>query len=320
MLRRSLYLEISQRGVKGGRRSLTTKVLNAKRRRPAALLLHQAALTAWLRASTPALNLLSDAAKQRQVRCERLGGPTCGQRAELRLARIKKLTRDRHLAGLQMSMAAAVCTFCDAETCASLHYLGRGRYNRTGGATWHSPVLPPSVDFLDAIACEPAGELGRSHAKLPVTHTSVFGEKAPWRRRNGLWFFYARGCSDFAWDVGRTLLVQNRYDLALTLEQRLRGGSRRAAVQRLAADLQRPRHAPPATGIRRRDWHESSVAVWASALVDRAMHANQSFMRYFRRPGANLSLATMLLDASRGIIADPEADIGTSELRPTHMK
>ena len=79
---------------------MTTKVLNAKRRRPAALLLHQAALTAWLRASTPALNLLSDAAKQRQVRCERLGGPTCGQRAELRLARIKKLTRDRHLAGL----------------------------------------------------------------------------------------------------------------------------------------------------------------------------------------------------------------------------
>ena len=150
---------------------------------------------------------------------------------------------------------APICTYREADACASLHYLGRGRYNRTGGATWHSPVLPPSVDFLDAIPCEPADELGRSHAKLPVTHTTVLGEKSPWRRRNGHWFFYARGCSDFAWDVGRTLLVQNRCnsagprtlvycttmhtltvdqtsasaatkdDLAIRIEQKLRGGN-----------------------------------------------------------------------------------------------
>ena len=35
----------------------------------------------------------------------------------------------------------------------------------------------------------------------------------------GVWFYLARGCSDFAWNAGRTLLAKNRCDAALSLQQ-----------------------------------------------------------------------------------------------------
>lgn len=73
-------------------------------------------------------------------------------------------------------------------------------------------------------------ELGQDFARLTVSHTHT--TQHPWQP--GLWFYYARGCSDFAWDMGRTLLVRNRCHLAAVLEQRVHGVGWAAAVTRVA--------------------------------------------------------------------------------------
>lgn len=75
-------------------------------------------------------------------------------------------------------------------------------------------ALPRGVAFLVNRTCEVSPELGRSHVRLPVTHTKVGASI-------GLWFYYARGCSDFTWDVGRTLISLNRLSLLVELVQRL---------------------------------------------------------------------------------------------------
>ena len=77
-------------------------------------------------------------------------------------------------------------------------------------------------------------ELGKSYVRLPVSHTHTV--QHAWQP--GLWFFYMRGCSDFYWDVGRTLLVRNRCHLAGILEQRAHKGlGWDAAIGRVARRL-----------------------------------------------------------------------------------
>ena len=66
-----------------------------------------------------------------------------------------------------------------------------------------------------------------------MTHTHT--RQHPWQP--GLWFYYMRGCSDFFWDVGRTLLVRNRCHLVLLLEHRAQGVSIGAAAVRIARKL-----------------------------------------------------------------------------------
>jgi len=61
-------------------------------------------------------------------------------------------------------------------------------------------------------------ELGRDHAWLPVTHTHTLQGAV----QVGLWFHYTRGCSDFVWNVGRTMLARNKCHAAGLLEQRAR--------------------------------------------------------------------------------------------------
>ena len=95
------------------------------------------------------------------------------------------------------SMHAAVCRNCQGREPA---------FNKWG--------LPPGLAFLVNRTCEVSPELGRSHVRLPVTHTKVGASI-------GLWFYYARGCSDFTWDVGRTLISLNRLSLLVELVQRL---------------------------------------------------------------------------------------------------
>ena len=93
------------------------------------------------------------------------------------------------------------------------------------GMRWyHSSLLPERR--LNA-------ELGVDHARLPVSHTHTM--QHPWQP--GLWFFYMRGCSDFAWDMGRTLLVRNRCHLAVVLEQRAHRVKWSAALIRVAKRL-----------------------------------------------------------------------------------
>ena len=106
------------------------------------------------------------------------------------------------------------------------------------------PHLPPGIRALSSRACEPATELGVDYSWLPAT--SVHTTRAP----IGVWLCasagfrtpldppqptvwspharpttctrsdYMRGCSDFAWNVGRTMLVKNRCEAALALQQR----------------------------------------------------------------------------------------------------
>ena len=74
-------------------------------------------------------------------------------------------------------------------------------------------------------------ELGIDGAWLPVTHTRDRTE----RHAGGIWLYYASGCSDLLWHMGRTLLARNRAHAAILIEQRLAGGSELEASQRVVA-------------------------------------------------------------------------------------
>ena len=117
-------------------------------------------------------------------------------------------------------------------------------------ATWR-PYLFPRGHGATVGACPPASislrvprsrgclqcraneELGVDDAWLPVVHTRDRKHDTA-----GLWLYYARGCSDIAWHVGRTLRVRNRVHAAIALEQIAHGGSEQAAVRRVAEWVQ----------------------------------------------------------------------------------
>ena len=102
---------------------------------------------------------------------------------------------------------------------------------------WLAFALPRGIylrqDALSCVMCSPNAELGVSHARLPITHTRTHGQQLA----AGLWFYYARGCSDTAWDVGRTVLRENRCDAAIYLAQRARRLGRKEAAELLAERL-----------------------------------------------------------------------------------
>ena len=76
-------------------------------------------------------------------------------------------------------------------------------------------------------------ELGRDGMWLPVTHTHTQQDGL----QVGLWFHYMRGCSDFAWAAGRTLLVRNKCHAAGVVEQRACNCSWSKAIERVAHKL-----------------------------------------------------------------------------------
>jgi len=77
-----------------------------------------------------------------------------------------------------------------------------------------------------------AAELGVDHAWLPVTWTREIVPPV------GTWFYYMPGCSDFAWNVGHTLLVRNRFHAAVVLQQHLHPqDSWQEAVRRVARHI-----------------------------------------------------------------------------------
>ena len=80
-------------------------------------------------------------------------------------------------------------------------------------------------------------ELGRSHQRLPVTHRSTrkpalsLGKVVSrvsnlhHRLEHGVWFYYARGCSDLYYSVGNMLAASNKVDAALQLATMVSNGS-----------------------------------------------------------------------------------------------
>ena len=195
-----------------------------------------------------------------------------------------------------------VCTACSEARCSRVRYLGRGNVERsvpTGGRrTWHAFGQPSNVDFLDGVACAPPVEL-ESHAVVPVTHTRS-------GYAIGLWLYYARGCSDLGWDLGRTAVATNRVDLALKLidRVRVRGVERSAGGQ----------GSPSVSEDQGRDAHALAVDLalqlhrkhrrWASLVVHRAMSSRHlAVSRYF-----NKSLRAMFNQSLRAMVANRSAE------------
>lgn len=86
----------------------------------------------------------------------------------------------------------------------------------TWNATHHDFGMPRGIRYLKARRGHVNSELGLDGAWLPVTRTHTMQDGL----QVGLWFHYMRGCSDFALEVGRTLLVRNKCEAAVLIEQR----------------------------------------------------------------------------------------------------
>jgi len=126
----------------------------------------------------------------------------------------------------------ALCMACtaDAPCC-------RKSCGAAAGRIMHPFRFPPGNGYFKSKPCRAAPGLGLDHALLPVTH--IGGPNKGPTDSGGLWFYYAPGCSDFLWDMGRTLLSRNRVHLAVQLEQQHGGGDERAAVGRVAEWVRR---------------------------------------------------------------------------------
>ena len=127
---------------------------------------------------------------------------------------------------------APVCTLraLTDEACNTSTF-GTGRH---AGETFAPFATPRGVRYLRDRPHALNAELGQNHAQLPVTHTHTQQHS----HQAGLWLYYMRGCSDLMWDMGRTLLVRNRCELAVMLQQRAAGNSSWAdAVVRVARTL-----------------------------------------------------------------------------------
>ena len=102
--------------------------------------------------------------------------------------------------------------------------------------SYTAAFFPPGLRYLNDQGCDsPPVELGVDYAWLPVSSTHTVRRPVA----GGLWMYYMRGCSDFAWQVGRTMLVRNRCHAAVELERRLvfdRSGATRPAPSAINAD------------------------------------------------------------------------------------
>lgn len=103
-------------------------------------------------------------------------------------------------------------------------------------ATTHAFGMPRGVRSFAPRRGHVNAELGRDFSWLPVTRTQTQQDGL----QVGLWFHYMRGCSDFAWSVGRTLLVRNKCAAAVAVELRAsRNRSWEVAIGRVARKLAR---------------------------------------------------------------------------------
>ena len=151
----------------------------------------------------------------------------------------------------------------------------------------------------DLAPCPAPGELGVHNAWLPVTHTCPAGSKGA----RGLWMYYARGCSDMLWNVGRTLFARNRCHAALLLEQLDRAGcNEREAARRAAAGMSL-RNFPELNLVRFRagSWLGMHNASMAELLIEcaRGMFGNCSGSTWNPNDGT-LNMCTCMTQSIHG--------------------
>lgn len=162
--------------------------------------------------------------------------------------------------------------------------------------TWVPAKLPTSMLYLmldpysRLLAPDGGGVLGRPHVRLAVTHQNMdrplhytwsSTTKNRHARTNGLWFYYAEGCSDLYYDVGNTRAFRNRVGAAIGLAA-LAG---RGGVTDVAAWLNRSTLAYDAAHAKGTSWEEAGRAL--------------SKPRYLRAL-AGVSLEALLLEAAAG--------------------
>ena len=169
--------------------------------------------------------------------------------------------------------SSALCTACTAD--APCCRRGCGASKAHVARVTHPFRFPQGNGYFKSKPCRAAPGLGLDHALLPVTH--IGGPKKGPTDSGGLWFYYAPGCSDFLWDMGRTLLSRNRVHLAVQLERQQGGGDERAAVGRVA------------------DWVRRVYPKWGA--LGRA--------RRGLGLGANASVEELLANAARGLFSAP---------------
>ena len=156
--------------------------------------------------------------------------------------------------------------------------------------SWHPFRFPVGIDYLRSLPCEPNMELQRGNAWLPATH--VGGPSRGPTDSGGLWFYYARGCSDLQWFSGRTVLVRNRAHAAVRAEQ-------------LSSDVP----ISDREAIRR-------VATW---ILKRFPRANWNPLRQARSwAGSNATIDDVIAEAARGLYGQcsPPAFSPIGALRP----
>lgn len=80
--------------------------------------------------------------------------------------------------------------------------------------------MPQAMGFYRELPCvvDTNSLLGRNFVHLPVTH--VGGPHRGPTDSGGIWFYYAPGCSDLLWEMGRNILTRNRAHASVVIEQR----------------------------------------------------------------------------------------------------
>ena len=103
-------------------------------------------------------------------------------------------------------------------------------------------------------SCAYNSELGQSHVTLPVVHQTDPPMADAMRYPRGMWYFYARGCSDVRFDTGRSFVAANRLSAILQLYMLEPSCNRTCAATRVVDKVTAPTHAKRLWGQKRSRW------------------------------------------------------------------
>ena len=135
----------------------------------------------------------------------------------------------------------------------------REHFNVSGYKAWNAP---DHTEHLLTKSCLLNPELGQSHRWLAVTHRH--DPPGASRNSNGLWLYYARGCSGVFWNAGRTLVARDRLHAVVKLYSLRRGGCNAAcaaAACRLEITKRWVQFGKYYFGERRAEWPDRAAAL-----------------------------------------------------------
>ena len=87
-------------------------------------------------------------------------------------------------------------------------------------ATWNPHHFPDFPYRRMLPTRSPPTAIRKDHVRLPVTHNTVKSCHRNHHGAEGVWLYYAQGCSDLYYNVGRTLRARNKVEAALLIAQR----------------------------------------------------------------------------------------------------